>query len=207
MPLFSKVFSKDEIRDLAIAVTAVTVIFAYDASNPMNTISYLPLSFAAVVTAFLFHELAHRFVARRLGCVARYKMWVVGLVFGLLLMLVDIKFVAPGAVVIFPYAFGRWGFKAARLSMVEIGLVAFVGPAVNLIFAVLFRLFPGDIFSFLASINAWLAFFNLWPVKPLDGSKIFLWKPWFWLLLFIAAVLLVLPPGIFETLKASMFFG
>lgn len=62
-------------------------------------------------------------------------------------------------------------------------LVAVAGPAVNILIAVLFSLvirfglgvFPPsfiDIASLLVFINLILAFFNLLPIPPLDGSKI-----------------------------------
>ena len=113
-------------------------------------------------------------------------------------MLVGMKFVAPGAVVIYPYSFGRWGYKIIELTAVEMGIIAFSGVGVNLLFATIFKpltgilMFQGiDVFGTLAWINGWLALINLLPVPPLDGSKIMAWKPLFWFILFLAAVLLV----------------
>jgi Zn-dependent protease len=62
-------------------------------------------------------------------------------------------------------------------------LVAFAGPGVNILLAVIFglfiRLFGGvldpaliDAFSAIVYINMLLALFNLIPIPPLDGSKI-----------------------------------
>jgi len=100
----------EELKDITIAVLAVTFIFAYDYRNPANVINALPFTFVAVVTAFIGHELAHIFAAKKFGCAAIYKLWLPGIVFGLLFMLIGIKFVAPGAVMIYPYTFSRWGF-------------------------------------------------------------------------------------------------
>ena len=58
----------NETMSLIIAVITTTVIFAYDWTAPLSTIAALPLSFLAVLTAFLFHELAHRFAAKKLNC-------------------------------------------------------------------------------------------------------------------------------------------
>jgi Zn-dependent protease len=41
------------------------------------------------------------------------------------------------------------------------------------------------------SINSWLAFFNLLPLPPLDGSKVIVWKWQVWLLLIGIASFLV----------------
>ena len=63
------------------------------------------------------------------------------------------------------------------------GLVAFAGPGVNimlaLIFGLLIRFFGGqmdqlllDAFGMIAYVNMLLALFNLIPIPPLDGSKV-----------------------------------
>jgi len=195
MPTLSE-YSKNEIRDIIISVLAVAFIFAYP------DFSLMPFFLVAVVIAFLFHELAHRYVARKFGCVAIYKMWPQGLLFGLLIALIGggFKFVAPGAVVIYPFHFGRWGFKRIHLTMTEMGIISISGIAVNLFFAAMFRPLAGtlmiekiDVFGSLSFVNAFLALFNLLPIPPLDGSKVFRWKPWLWLLMILFATLLVFP--------------
>lgn len=202
-----------ETIDLIVATAVTTVIFAYNWQAPSATIAALPLSFLAVVTAFVFHELAHRFAARRLNCHAVYKLWLPGVVFGLLMMLVGIKFILVGAVVISTYKFGRWGMKSRHPSMREIGLIATSGPLTNLILAAVFKAVAGGALlgmglvaasAYLASINAWLAFFNLVPVKPLDGSKVFFWNPVAWILLIGFSLFLLTPAHIFGPLFASL---
>lgn len=187
--------SRNELRDIIISVLAVTFIFAYPNLN------LIPLYFAAVVIAFLFHELAHRYTARKFGCFAVYKMWIQGILLGFVIALIGggFKFVAPGAVVIYPFIFGRWGFRRVHLTMTEMGIIAVSGIAVNLFFAILFRPLAGvlmmggiDVFISLSFVNAFLAFFNLLPIPPLDGSKVFGWKPWLWFLMILTSILLIL---------------
>jgi len=194
----SKIFPQYELRDLIICIFAIALIFSFPNIN--NFFYYL----AAVVMAFFFHELAHRGVARRLGALALYRMWPMGLIIGVVFMFFRVKFVAPGAVIIYPFRFGRWKHKTADirggyLSDIEMGLIAFSGIAVNLILAILFRSVFISVDEWfvaqtgglsIALLNAWLAFSNLIPFPPLDGSKIFKWKPWFWFLLIFTAVLL-----------------
>src|SRR3990170_2117216 len=172
-------YTKNELRDIAISVVVVAFIFAYP------NFELVPFFILVVIIAFLFHELAHRYVARRFGCIAVFKMWPPGLLLGFLLAFVGgFKFVAPGAVVIYPFQFGRWGFKRVHLTMTEAGIKSISGIAVNLFFAAIFRPFAGslmisglDVFASLSFVNAFLAVFNLLPVPPLDGSKVFKWKP------------------------------
>jgi len=185
-----QMFSKDELRDIVVSVLVITLIFSYP------DFAQFPIYLAVVVIAFLFHELAHRTIARRFGCVAVYKMWIEGMILGLVLMFMKpygfIPFIAPGAVVIYPFRFGRWGYRTVRLTEVESGLISFAGPAVNIFFALVFKLIPGGIFNLISLVNAWLALFNLLPIPPLDGSKIMRFRPWLWLIMFVISLLLVL---------------
>lgn len=185
---------KGEIKDLIISVLVIALIFSYSINNRniQAALNQLPFFLVVVVVAFLFHELAHRFVARKFGCVAIYKIWSEGLLFSLVFSLITGAIIlAPGAVIIYPYMFGRFGYRRTHLSESESGLISIAGPVTNLFFAAFFRLFTGDLFGFLSFVNAWLALFNLLPVPPLDGSKVMRWKPWVWLVSFILAGVLV----------------
>jgi Zn-dependent protease len=87
-----------------------------------------------------------------------------------------ILFAAPGAVVIL----------TAFLTPRQNGLIALAGPLTNLVLAVAFLPFAylpgwvGSVGLWGARVNSFLAFFNLLPFPPLDGSKVFLWKPAAW---------------------------
>jgi Zn-dependent protease len=182
-------FSREEIKDIVVSVVTLSFIFAYP-----NMVD-LPIAILAVVMAFLFHEMAHRYFARKFGCAAFYRMWTPGLLFALLITIATngaFKFVAPGAVVIYPYTFGRWGYRIKRLTGKEEGIISVSGPFVNLIFATIFSLVPGNVGIVLASVNAWLALFNLLPVPPLDGSKVIKWSMGIWVFLFILSIVLVI---------------
>jgi Zn-dependent protease len=190
-------FSKEEIRDILISVLVVALIFSYSYSNPKQTFVLFPYYLIIVVLSFLFHELAHKSVARKFGCISFYKMWTTGLLLSLVFMLIGAKIIIPGAVVIYPFTFGRWGFKRIKLTAQEIGIISVSGILVNIFIAIVSRPFVGlfsiqnfDFFFALSYINSFLAFFNLLPIPPLDGSKVIVWKPWFWFFLIaIAAVL------------------
>lgn len=178
-----ELFTKEEIRDLAVSTLAIALIFAY----PRFELFFFYL--IAVVLAFVFHELAHKLVAIKFHCAAFYQMWPLGLMIGFLFTLLGLKILAPGAVIIRPYRFGRWGFRTGRLTVPENGIISLAGPAVNLAIALIFYPFPA--LGFLSDINAWLGFFNLLPIPPLDGSKVIAWKPWLWFMFIIMALILV----------------
>jgi len=189
--LFMKIFSDKELRDLVIAIIALAVIFSFP-----NFMDLFLLSLIIIFFSYVIHEMGHKFVAKRLGCVATFRIWPTGIFVGLMSMLFKlvgggIVFVAPGFVEIMPYSFGRWGFKVVRLTPKDFGLIALAGVGINVFFAVFFKMFPGGIFETLSDYNGLLALFNLIPVPPLDGSKIFLWKMWLWLFLVFITVLTI----------------
>lgn len=187
-------FTKEEIRDIIISVIALIIIFSWKPFPKFGlNLDLIPYFVVIVMVAFLLHEMAHKAMARKFNMVAFYKMWPQGVLFGLIFMILGLKFVASGAVVVHPYRFGRWGFRrpTPEIATGEMGLIALAGPATNLFFAFIFSLFDGFLFNQLTSINAWLALFNLLPVPPLDGSKVLIWKPWVWGMCIAVALILV----------------
>jgi len=180
-----KYFTAVEIKDIIISVFAITLIFSYP------RLAEFLIVLVAVIIAFLFYELAHKFVAQKFGAMAYYKMWPHLLLLGLITMFTPFKFVAPGAVIIQTYRFGRWGYRIRRLSHIELGLISVAGIAVNIFFALTFKLIEIPAFQSIALLNAWLALSNLLPFGPLDGKKILMWNWSIWFVLTLISFLLV----------------
>ncbi len=188
-----ELFTREEIRDIIISVVAATIVFSYVIVGPTNILTTLPAFLFIVIISFLFHELAHKFVARKFGATAFFKMWPTGILLGLIFMFARIIILMPGAVVVYPYRFARWRGKHINLTVDEIGLISVSGPLVNMFFAAFFSFFSGWAFTLLTYINAILAFFNLLPIPPLDGSKVFMWKSWVWVMLIIISGFMIFP--------------
>lgn len=189
--VLTRFFERNETRDLAISILVISLIF----SAP-NFVDLFLTSLIVVISSFFFHEMGHKFVAKKFGCMATYRIWPSGLALGLLSMVFrffgfGLIFIAPGFVEIMPYSFGRWGFRVVKLSSRDLGLISLSGIGINLFLAFFFKLFQGDIFHTISYVNAILAFFNLLPIRPLDGSKVFTWNVWIWLFLMIMASTLV----------------
>ncbi|MBI4010145.1 MAG: hypothetical protein HY361_03060 [Candidatus Aenigmarchaeota archaeon] len=194
-------FSRDEVRDIALAIVATTFILIVT-PIPSFGIKFIPGYIIGILFGFLLHELAHKGMANRLGAEAFFKIWPQGIAIGILFALVSTwKFLAPGAVVVFGHKFGRWKYRSDRafttphgaaLSSGEMGLISVAGPIVNIILAYLFSAIPGQIFQDIAYINAVLAVFNLIPIPPLDGSKVMLWNAVIWLFVIIIAAVPIL---------------
>ncbi len=175
-------FKKQELEDLAISFIVLTLVFS---SFELTAIPYVALG---IFTAFVFHEIAHRQVARRYGYYAIYKRWDTGIMLalfaGILNKLLGLRFIfaAVGAVQVYSlYA----GWQDREIY----GKISLAGPITNItvgIFA-LALLTLGKISGILgvslyytAYVNFLLALFNLLPIPPLDGYKVFRWNPGYW---------------------------
>jgi len=179
MPMFSRI----ELRDIAIAVAVLTASFTIIFSRRwrlfsddvlMNALWWVLVSFIMVMSSFILHELAHKFTAQRFGAWSEFRMYPTGLILCLIMSVVGFLFAAPGAVYI-------RGYITDEMN----GKISIAGPAVNIgistvaliLCFIIGKGLSADIFFLLAYMNAFLAVFNLLPIPPLDGSKVLKWNP------------------------------
>ncbi|MCK4328100.1 MAG: site-2 protease family protein [Candidatus Diapherotrites archaeon] len=184
---------------IQILISWVTLSLAFSMASvythgllPALTTSF-PIILLTLGTGFIFHELGHRWVAKKFGCIAFFKMWWQGLALALGMAIMTggrLIFAAPGAVMI--------GGK--RLTLRESGLIAVTGPVINLAVGVVFlalsyssNTLVSVVGDWGAYINFFLAAFNLIPFPPLDGNKVLQWNPLVWFLAIAAAGYLLLP--------------
>ncbi|MFH0768840.1 MAG: site-2 protease family protein [Chloroflexota bacterium] len=179
-----------ELRDLIISALILAVAFGIALSGGFRgfqrldiLILVIGMSLVAVSLSFVFHELAHRLIARRFGYFAEYAMWGKGLLIALGCSFFGFIFAAPGAVMIHPKG-SVWG--TSDFSQRRIGLISLAGPATNIALALIFQVLdfvePALLFTLGAQINTWLALFNLIPFGPLDGAKVFKWSKLVWII-------------------------
>jgi len=195
-------FSKKELQDLLIATLVVSVAFAIALSSYYGIMDIdwaaFPLAFLisllAIGSGFILHEMGHKFLAIRYGAWAEFRAWMMGLMMALMLaVLTGFVFAAPGAVYI-----------AGNITEEQNGKISAMGPLINMIFAFIF--FPlafittgilNDICVYIYYINAFLGVFNLLPFGPLDGAKILRWNVPIFIVLFGAAIALLVPAFIY----------
>lgn len=171
-------FSEKEVQHLGISLIIIAAL-------PIMSWNFLlqspTLALGAVLifaAAFLLHELAHKFMAQRLGYWAEFRLNNIGLLITLMSFFSNFKIVAPGAVMITGLMYGN-----------DYGKISVAGPVTNIAQAILFLaldLFTTNpVLSVLAYvgilINSSLALFNLLPFGVFDGVKIIRWNWKVWL--------------------------
>lgn len=174
---------RDELRHLAGACLALTLIFAASLAGGLTTMAggafpalfalFLPLAFLAAVPSFLLAQLAQKRVARALGCTTEFRLMgqflLISVLFAFLFRFV---FAAPGVT----RRFGpitRQG--ALRMSgAVPLAFIAVAGAAI-LAMAALDPppgSYPWLLIHTAASVNAIMAAFALLPAPGLPGADI-----------------------------------
>lgn len=213
-------FSGVEILHLAFGVVGITIAFSLalggargcagdalvceDMIDVPRLLALLPYSAAVVLPAFILHELAHKIVAQQKDMWAEFRANYFGLTGGIILTaMFKILLSVPGAVYIVGNATRR-----------DAGVISIVGPMVNLVIGysafLLDAIFPGveipqadgfgisSLFELIVYSNALLASFNMLPIGPLDGRKVWRWSILgffgMWLLI-VALVMLMLRPA------------
>ncbi len=189
-------FGRTEIIQIFVAVVVLTIAFTLALAGGIQGIAFLlevggvlifliwlGVAFAAVVTAFLLHELAHKALAQRYGCFAEFRYYPMGLALGVITAAFGFIFAAPGAVMISgpvtPRQHVRISAAGPGMNLVVaagfLGLAVLVGTPGGLI---------GDLVAFtvgvVAFVNLFLGGFNLIPFPPLDGSKILAYDKVLW---------------------------
>ena len=180
-------FSSYEKEQLRESIGILTIAFALALSDGLKVVlndphillRTLPLAFAAVITGFLLHELAHKWMAEQYGCWAEYRGNKNGLYFALAMSaLLGWLLAAPGAVMV-----------SGRVTDRQNGIIAAVGPITNIVIALVFLpvfiltnsmdgqiTILNELARFIVIINLILAGFNMIPFQPLDGSKVIVWN-------------------------------
>jgi Zn-dependent protease len=184
-------FTELELRHIGISVLVFAVALSGVGFQPVDEVAARLFAVVLPLAAgFVLHEMAHKYAASTYGYFSVYRMWKPGLVIALVIGLVTggrFLIAAPGAVVIL----------APFLTLRQNGIIALVGPLANLALAALFYplVYSGGLVGLMgylgARVNLLLAFFNLLPFTPLDGVKVFLWKPAVWAAVAVPSLVLI----------------
>ncbi len=189
MPLRYNLSVTEEIKDIVIADVVLILAFTFtlaggigsmaaNAGSFIRTLAYfLPIAAVGVTLSFILHELMHKFTAQHYGAIAGFRTSRNGLIITLITGFFGFLLGIPGATMIY----------TSRFTIKEDGIVSLAGPLTNFtVFAVflaaLYLIAPPQgsyasaIITYTLFISIFLAFFNMLPIPPLDGSKVLRWS-------------------------------
>lgn len=174
-------FSHVEIQHLLRAWIVISLAFAILNNRGFSlTPAFLvaaAISAVTVGTGFLLHELMHKYFAQKYGCRAEFRAFDFMLLIAFVMSFFGFIFAAPGGV-----------FIEGNVNRARSGRISAAGPATNIVLAAAFvgvKLFAAafypsqlllSIAAYGATINAWLAVFNMLPIMGLDGNKVLHWN-------------------------------
>ncbi|MGC8652111.1 MAG: site-2 protease family protein [Candidatus Micrarchaeia archaeon] len=186
--LRANISKTEEAKDILLADIVLIIAFALTLDGGIESASpfvafaqrfvyLLPIVALGVTLSFVLHELMHKFVAEHYGAIAAFRTSRMGLMITLATGFFGFLLGIPGATMIYTTNFTRK----------EDGIVSISGPLTNFaVFAVflaallLARPPAGSylyyMLEFTIFISILLAFFNMLPVPPLDGSKVLRWN-------------------------------
>jgi Zn-dependent protease len=202
-------FSKEELRALFIGILILSFIFSFDKWGVDQFDFYYGLknlfhAFLIVLLALLFQQSVQRIVGLAVGFKIEYRIWLYGLVIGLVLCVFSngkLWFFAPGGIIAYHMAGHRLGSFRYGLNYWPLSMIAFAGSVSSIVLAVIFKLLlmisPENVLLQQAMVfNLWLAVFTMLPIPPLNGSHVFFASRHFYIFAF----------GLLLGLAASLYF-
>jgi Zn-dependent protease len=151
-----------------------------------GSLDNIAAGFVATATGFVLHEMGHKYAAMRRGYIAHFKIWTWGIATALIIAIISqgqFIFGAPGAVYIAPAAgLLSYGYAVQRSEKRDNAVISAAGPGTNLVFSLFFLslifMLPAEGFwstvaSYGFTLNVGLGSFNMLPIPPMDGYKIF----------------------------------
>ncbi len=195
-------FTKEEIRNLLISIIVISTLFTINMTQKIgwtNTeiINILIITLILFSISFIAKIYSQKYLARKYHYHIEYKIWGYGIIFAIVTMLLNIFIITPG--------YFKYGLYDRIATEEEKAKIAIIGPAANMILAVIFLIALIILKSTLTTsaiiklamligfyINTYMAVFNLIPFMALDGIKIVEYDLKMWIVPMIISVVLLI---------------
>jgi len=173
--------SPTEKRDLIIGTSIFVLVEMSFAIYYTNTLIELLVLGILTIPLWLFHELAHKFVAQGNGLISDFRLDPNMALFSLFSILLPIKIIAPGVVL----SSGEYRLDTA-------GRISIAGPLTNILIGGIFLVFSafmpvkwaGVVLLLASRFSFDMALFNMLPFYVLDGAKVLRWNQSIFFLIF-----------------------
>ncbi len=202
------IFSLGEIRDLIFITFIIGFLFSathefFTYVSPASAIHNFFIASVSFLFVLIPYILVTKYFADRYNCNAEFALWPIGSIISIILtLLTQFVFAVVGAIQITTKHTTRLGYRFVGLTNEELGKIAIAGPVVNFLLALIgFAIYPLNpgIVSVFIMMNLIFAFFNLIPIPPLNGSKVFGWSRIVWAMFISSILILIFLPDFIGT--------
>ncbi len=183
-------FSREEWLNFFIVVICFSIIYSWtdwgvQRFEPVTGFKNLLIAIVFVGITVFVHHAGQRMMALLLGFRAEQRLWWHGLIIGLILVMLTngkIKFLAATGMLVYLLPAHRIGAFRYGPNLTTVAKIALGGPVLNILFSALVKSFEWagilspEIGTKLFVLNISFAAWNLLPIPPLDGSKVFFYS-------------------------------
>jgi Zn-dependent protease len=217
-------FTPSEIKNLIITIAALAFIISFKdwgsgSQFELGTgLINLFIAIIIVTISVLWHELGHRITASSIGQKVEYKLYSFGILAGILLAIItngNWWFLIVNGIVINLIPIQRLGFFKYGPNMYGVGQVAAWGPLFSIILAFVFKILwvvvPSEILLKAIHFNIAYAVWNILPIPPADGSRVFFGSRLAYIfefaIIIVAGILLFIDLNIFLVLISTILMA
>src|SRR3989338_2467081 len=217
-------FKSSELNSLLLSIAVIAFIISFrnwgvgkeiDFSHGIvNLIGAMLIVSISLTLRLLFQKI----VALGADLQAEYKLWSIGLFIALILGFITnglVWFIVPGSIVMNFMPGHRIGWLRYSLNYFGIGVISLAGPIANIFLAMIFRTLYDitsiQLFHAAFLLNIIMALWNMLPIPPADGSRIFFGSRLVYMfgtaVVVSSAILLYANINIIVTIIASVLLG
>ncbi len=216
-------FTPSELRDSIISILVLSFIISFTewGTDKFSLLTGLFNWFNAaliVTLVFIIYNAAQRIAGWSVGYNAEYKMWLIGLLIGLIFVFVSrgkIWVLLPGGIMIHHLAGHRLGHFRYGLNYFQHGMIAVAGTIALITIAAIFKIlntvFYSSLLEKLILFCIIFAIYDISPIPPLAGSRLFFGSRMTYALMFstivVAGILLLLEINVLMAVLGSIAIG